>query len=324
MTIDRTLAPITVGLCTFRRPEVRSTLASLARLREPSRIARVIVADNDETPSAQPLVAALDLPFALDYIHAPARNISIARNAVLEAARARGAGTLAFLDDDETADPGWLDALATCLIQSKGAAAVIGPVHAAYLPGAPDWMRQGRVHDTLPDMGPDGTPKSGYTCNTLLDLGHPALQDLWFDPSRGRTGGEDTAFFHALRARGGTIAYAPEAVLHETVPAERARLRWLLTRRLRMGVTHASLLMGAGNRRQDRARIAGVAGAKVIACAGLAALGAGRPLARNRALMRMALHCGVVWHAMGGQGHELYGTIPAAGPGTPATPTRGR
>ena len=299
---------ITIGLCTFRRPELRATLASLAAQRGPVRIARVIVADNDDTPSARAWLAGCDLPFTLDYLHAPARNISVARNAVLAAARAQGAAHLAFLDDDEIADPDWLSALAEALARNPGTAAVIGPVAADYLPGAPDWMRAGRLHDTLPVLDRDGQPVSGYTCNTLINLHHPALKDLWFDPARGRTGGEDTAFFHALRARGGPIAYAPEARMRETVPAERARLGWLMARRLRMGVTHGSLLLNTQDRVFDRLRIGGIAAAKALACAGMAGLGVWRPQNRNRALMRMALHLGVVWHVTGGTGRELYGT----------------
>ena len=42
------------------------------------------------------------------YLHAPARNISIARNACLEAA---SAPLVAFIDDDEIARPGWLAGL---------------------------------------------------------------------------------------------------------------------------------------------------------------------------------------------------------------------
>src|SRR3954471_20358160 len=102
---------VDVGVCTFRRAAVADTLASLAGQMLPRDYAlRVIVADNDETPSAEPVVrgAADAQGLDLTYVHAPARNISRARNACLEAATA---DWFAFIDDDETASPGWLSAL---------------------------------------------------------------------------------------------------------------------------------------------------------------------------------------------------------------------
>ena len=62
------------------------------------------------------------------YVHAPARNISIARNAALDAAQAP---LVAFIDDDETATPLWLAALLECH-QQTSATIIFGPVQAVY------------------------------------------------------------------------------------------------------------------------------------------------------------------------------------------------
>ena len=70
---------------------------------------RLVIADNDDTDSAREVVAqaAQTAPFPCHYIHAPARNISLARNACLDAATARQ-GLIVSLDDDETVMPtGW-------------------------------------------------------------------------------------------------------------------------------------------------------------------------------------------------------------------------
>ena len=65
--------------------------------------ARAIVIDNDETPSACDRVEAIaqTLSIPVKYVHAPANNISIARNAGLDAATAQW---IAFIDDDEEAE----------------------------------------------------------------------------------------------------------------------------------------------------------------------------------------------------------------------------
>ncbi len=312
---------ICIGLCTYRRESLRDTLASLARLEVPedTRIA-LIIADNDETPSARARVAQATEGFAMPvtYLHAPAHNISVARNAILSAARAQGAGFLAFLDDDETVAPDWLVKLYAQAQQTR-AAAVLGPVRAGYLPQAPGWMQRGRVHDTEPKCDSAGWALTGYTCNTLIDLAHPASVGLSFDPARGRSGGEDTAFFAALSQAGGRIAYAPDAIARETVPEARARLGWLLRRRFRMGQTHGSLL-AEGRGMAGRLAQAGLAGAKALACLGLALIGLLDPLRRNSALTRASLHLGVIAALLGMRAITLYGQAAAAQHGPPQTP----
>jgi succinoglycan biosynthesis protein ExoM len=51
--------PIDICICTFRRAHVADTLHSIFRLTvKPNWIIRIIVADNDETPSARDIVEA--------------------------------------------------------------------------------------------------------------------------------------------------------------------------------------------------------------------------------------------------------------------------
>jgi succinoglycan biosynthesis protein ExoM len=299
--------PVVIGICTFRRTLVADTLASLAALDLPAGPVGIIVADNDDNPTAAALVAriAASHPLPIRYIHAPARNISVARNAVLAASLDAGARYLALLDDDETATAGWLMALLRQQA-ATGSAAVVGPVHARYAATAPRWMQAGAVHDTRPELDRAGQPTQAYSCNVLLDLAVPALRALRFDPARGRTGGEDTAFFRALMTAGHQVGYAPDAILHETVPDDRATLRWLLRRRYRMGQTHASLI-AAGRTWPLRGAATLLAAAKATACLGMAGLRAFAPLPRNRALMRGALHLGAVAELIGRDRVEIYG-----------------
>jgi glycosyltransferase involved in cell wall biosynthesis len=114
---------VDICICTFRRETLADALLSIARLRVPEGVSlRVIVADNDEVPSARSRVTALadGFPHELVYVHAPARNISVARNACLEAAKG---DFLAFVDDDETVTEGWFAyLLETALAIGAGAA----------------------------------------------------------------------------------------------------------------------------------------------------------------------------------------------------------
>ena len=69
---------IDICVCTFRRPELADKLRSLAALAMPAGFGiGVIIADNDDEPTAEPLVTELarELKLLVRYRHAPARNI---------------------------------------------------------------------------------------------------------------------------------------------------------------------------------------------------------------------------------------------------------
>ena len=116
---------IDVCVCTYRRRELDDTLLSIGALAVPQNATvRVIVADNDVLPSARERVYALaaEIPFHVVYVHCPASNISIARNACVENSTG---DFLAFIDDDETASEEWLTELLR-VAESTGADAVLG------------------------------------------------------------------------------------------------------------------------------------------------------------------------------------------------------
>jgi len=297
------MTTIDVGVCTFRRPSLRDTLASLARQMLPAGCAlRVIVADNDETPSAEALVRAVAAEEGLTvaYVHAPARNISIARNACLAAAEAEW---FAFIDDDETAAPDWIARL-LAEAERGGWDAVLGPVKALYSDEAPAWLAAGDFHSTLP-VEVDGRILKGYSCNVLMRRAAITERGLTFKLELGRQGGEDDDFFYRLTDAGGAIGYAADAWTYEPVPPHRARLGWLLERSFRTGQTHADRLT---QRHRGPARLAqtGIAAAKGGVCLAGAAATAWSAKERSRWLVRGALHAGAVARLAGLPVLELY------------------
>ncbi|TIQ40271.1 MAG: glycosyltransferase family 2 protein, partial [Mesorhizobium sp.] len=86
----------------------------------------------------------------------------------------------------------------------------LGPVRATYRQDAPDWMRKGDFHSTLP-VWVRGEIRTGYTCNVLLRMTEESLRNRRFSLARGQTGGEDTEFFDHMVKAGGRIAFAPRA-----------------------------------------------------------------------------------------------------------------
>ncbi|WP_269441444.1 glycosyltransferase [Aminobacter sp. NyZ550] len=295
---------IDICVCTFRRRELADTLRSLAAMDLPEgyRIG-IVVADNDEVPSAAELVSALaqELSLEVRYVHCPARNISLARNACLDAS---SADFVAFIDDDEKATGMWLKRLVETA-QATGAEVVLGPVKARYGAGAPGWMQVGDFHSTYP-VFVRGEIRTGYTCNALLRIASPSLAGRRFSLARGQSGGEDTEFFDQVFRAGGRIAYAPEAWVEEPVPASRTSFGWLTKRRFRVGQTHGRLLgakRGGAGRFGELVRASAKAG-YCFAAAGLTVL---QPVSRNRSLLRGVMHLGVLSGLAGARELRLYG-----------------
>lgn len=294
------MVSVDVAVCTYRRESLEDTLASLAAQVLPPGVAlRVIVADNDEAPSARARAeaAAARLRLDLRYVHAPARNISVARNACLDAAEG---ALLAFIDDDERATPNWIAALLDRLSET-GADAVLGPAVACYPADAPAWAVRADLHSTRPPIIDTAAIRTGYSCNVLLRLA--AFAGLRFDPALGRSGGEDDLFFAEAVRRGARIAYAPAAIVDDPVPPARLDLRWLLRRSFRNGQTYARTRLADG---AGRARLAPVAAAKAALCLAGAGVTLWSPVRWRRLAVRGALHLGACARYAGREDLQLY------------------
>jgi succinoglycan biosynthesis protein ExoM len=297
---------VDIGICTYRRAELDETLRSVAGLKAPAGVTvKVIVADNDVAPSARQRVerALADVPFEIVYVHCPASNISIARNACLD----NGDGDfLAFIDDDATCSAKWLAELLDTAEETR-ADAVLGPVRALYSEAAPAWMKQGDFHSTRP-VFVDSEIRTGYTGNVLLRRAAKAIAGRRFNLSLGKTGGEDTEYFSQLHEAGGRIAFAPEAWVFEPVADDRARFSWLTKRRFRVGQTHGRLLASKVSG-LAAAREFCLAAGKTSYCLALAALTAFWPSHRNRHLLRGVMHAGAVSGLAGIREIQLYGQL---------------
>ncbi|MFN3661303.1 glycosyltransferase [Yoonia sp.] len=298
---------VAIGVCTFRRPGLAQTLQSLATQSLRGRVrCCVIVADNDESPSALSIIAQARETHDIDlhYVHAPARNISIARNALLDKAQQLNARYLAMIDDDEFADPNWAENLFATL-RDSAAHAVLGRIVAEFRSDAPAWMRSAGLHDMAPEIQRDGRILTGYSGNMMIKLDTDCVKSRRFDLALGQTGGEDDTFFHEMVRDGGMIAYAPDAIVREHVPEKREKLRFLLPRNYRSGQTYATLNTPPG---AMRVVYLAKAAAKVAILTAAAGVFFWHPAKRTRALMRASLHLGVCSQVLGGRMLRLYGS----------------
>jgi glycosyltransferase involved in cell wall biosynthesis len=241
---------IAVCIPSYRRPGgLHALLGALQQLRFEAGDGEVVlvVVDNDADGSALPVCESARgwLRFPLRYAREPRKGIPFARNAALAAAA--DADWIAFVDDDEVPDPGWLAELVR-VQRETGADVVTGPVLPRFEVPPPAWLEQGGFFAAT--RRATGTRlDTAYTNNLLARVGLLAASAELFDLRLTRGVGEDTELFSRLASQGARIVWADEAVVHEAIPPKRARLRWLIARSYSVGTatTHIALRRAGGS-----------------------------------------------------------------------------
>jgi len=223
-------------MCTYKRDHIVDTLKSIAALQLPEYVSlEVVVVDNDEHAYAEELVKAqasiMDIP--VFYRQESAKNIALARNCSINNASGEW---VAFIDDDEVADPDWLAKLLSTA-QTYQADAVFGRVKSTYPSHTPQWIIDSGVFDR-PAVSNGQEVTSGATNSTLISQAAIHKYQLKFDSSYGLTGGEDADFFYRLYQHGGKLVCSNEAFVSEEVASNRLNINYLLKRALRIGETY--------------------------------------------------------------------------------------
>jgi glycosyltransferase involved in cell wall biosynthesis len=228
---------VDVCIATYRRPRgLRRLLGGLQAQQLPQAAVpqvRVVVVDNDPEASARELCEEARgwLRFPLVYVLEKRRGIPQARNTAVATSLGE-ADFLAFVDDDEVPDPGWLMELLR-VQQARGADAVAGPCLPLFEDGAPAWIGRGRFFE--PRRHTTGARIDyAFTHNVLVRMESLAQMEALFDERLALTGSSDVEFFDRF-VEGRRIVWADEARVREWVPASRARLGWLLRREFRVG-----------------------------------------------------------------------------------------
>jgi succinoglycan biosynthesis protein ExoM len=243
---DRRSVHIAVCIPTYRRPTLlRKCLESLKNQQYHDFSYSVVIVDNDSERSAKVTVDewSKSFPGLTNYDVEPIRNISLTRNRAI--ANASG-DLIAFIDDDECAEPSWLQELFE-LYNKVACDGVLGPVKPSYDPPAPQWLIASGLCDRKSFSS--GTmirqPKYLRTGNVLLDRRVLLKGEGPFDPRFGRTGGEDVDFFNRMLLEGRVFIWCNEAQVYEAVPKERQTLNYFVKRALARGASssHAAPLL---------------------------------------------------------------------------------
>jgi succinoglycan biosynthesis protein ExoM len=227
---------ISVCICTFKRPESLKRLLDRLATQETAGLFTysLVVVDNDPQKSGQQTCLEFTQRHsqpALAYCTQPEQSIALTRNKAIETTT----GTfIAFIDDDEFPDDGWLLALfRTCT--SMEVAGVLGPVKRHFDQEPPTWIRKGNFFERP-------THATGYvlkwtetrTGNVLFRRDILETGVLPFRPQF--RGGSDVDFFRLRMEKGHYFVWCNEAVVYETVPPARWKRRYMLRRALLRGI----------------------------------------------------------------------------------------
>jgi glycosyltransferase involved in cell wall biosynthesis len=197
----------------------------------------VIVVDNDpEGSAAETLRPWQGGPHALRLLREPRPNVAHVRNRAVEAAR----GTwLAFIDDDEVADEGWLVAYWSRRDARDG---WFGPVLPRLERNVTPWLDLERFYARPRHAsGASIVAADARTGNAFVRRDLLAAQA--FDPAYGDPAAhaEDHVLFARLLADGASFGWCDEAIVTEIVPPANHRLGWLGRRAFNGGVVSARL-----------------------------------------------------------------------------------
>lgn len=219
---------VTVAICTRNRARLmeQAVQSVLGQINDQTEILIVDNGSTDETPEAAARFAARH-PSVL-VRQETELGLSAARNAAL--AKARGAYVI-FLDDDATAEEGWLEAYFQFFKAAPSAriGAAGGAVFPRFERSQPAWLEPGAHTLNWSDRTQRFTGKGGpWGCNFGLHR-QTALELGGFNTALGRKGNsmgahEETDLFQRMQRAGFELWWLPAARIRHLVPAQRLSL----------------------------------------------------------------------------------------------------
>jgi succinoglycan biosynthesis protein ExoM len=226
---------ISICVCTRRREDgLRRLLQSFEELVIPENATvRIIIVENDQVNSAEVLVNEFNRRGVLNikYCLETKQGLVFARNRSV--AEAGPCDFCCFTDDDQTVSPGWLAELVRCQ-REFNADGVAGPTLPVFPHEVPEYISS--FHQ--PDTYPYGTVVAhAFTGCLMLSKRYLDMVEGPFETRLNFSGGEDNYLTRKITGLGGVLRFNPEAKAFETVPENRATVRFILRRKFRTSNT---------------------------------------------------------------------------------------
>ena len=230
---------LTVAICTYNRGELLPPLIAALRRQHCPIPFDILVVDNNSSDSTQAILRQLasEQGVPLRYVREASQGITFARNRAID--ECLDAEYMAFIDDDEIPDEGWLEAMCSGLCQDE--ADCVGGRIIVDLSGfpRPKWLSD-ELLGFLGELDYGGMALWIRDLSTPIWSGNVAYRmslfkgsDLRFDARYNRAGtgvggGEDAIMFRALIARGARIRYRPDMAIRHRVEPAKLRRRYFL------------------------------------------------------------------------------------------------
>jgi glucosyl-dolichyl phosphate glucuronosyltransferase len=239
---------IDIVICTYNRAScldaVLTTLA-LQTCNDGTRW-RVLVVDNASTDSTAEVVAAHrakeTLP-ELRYVFEPTLGLTAAR---LRGARETAAPWIAFVDDDNFLEPGWLDAIMRAIGRRGDVGGIGGTVVLDWEVRPPAYLKEFGFCFAAQDHGAaDCVVESLAGAGMVLSrraLRHSGWLDQPLVADRvgaKLTSGGDVEMAQRVRGAGYDLWFVPDAVLRHRIPASRMTRRYLFRINRELGASSA-------------------------------------------------------------------------------------
>ncbi|MEX0965811.1 MAG: glycosyltransferase family 2 protein [Bacteroidia bacterium] len=226
---------ITVCIATYKRILLlQQLLESLACMEIPVGYRlEIVIIDNecsDETKNACRDFSATS-GMVVHYFAEEQKGISYVRNRALREASDETTW-LAFVDDDEVVDAGWLFEMHLAISKYEGDV-FTGPVYPKFNAATQDWVKRGGFFAAASEV--DGAFKgSSATNNVIFKYSLIEEFDMKFNLEYNLTGGEDYRFFKSIVKKGGKIRWVRNAVVYEHISTDRGSVKWLFQRQFRL------------------------------------------------------------------------------------------
>jgi glycosyltransferase involved in cell wall biosynthesis len=224
---------ISVVICTYNRCKtLAAAIDSVVIQAMPESLAwEILVVDNNSTDQTRQAVEALQrqYPERIRYVFEPEQGVSHARNTGVREARGE---IVAFIDDDETAHPKWLEILTANLHDGQWSGAG-GRIVSRSDFSVPSWLSMTSWFASGPLALFDSGSQAGQLHEPPFSANMAYRKEVFdkyglFRTDLGRTGNnlisnEDTEFGRRVMGSGLRLRYEPSALTYH--PVEEIRLR---------------------------------------------------------------------------------------------------
>ncbi|MBM1105814.1 glycosyltransferase family 2 protein [Aurantibacter crassamenti] len=237
---------LVIGIPTYKRPAMLAKLVdSIYQCNIDGKLIQtidILVVDNDSERSAaetaQILKKNCPLNFNFIYHNYAIKGLSHVRNEILAKAIQLNSDYIIFVDDDEFVTKDWLNELVGLADKNK-ADIVQGP----NIPVFEDKIKDSiAVNFSYLDFDHNQAISDFESNNVLLKTQFIIENDLTFDERFNITGGEDSYFGVVATQKKAKNYWSKKAIVYETIPSNRANLKWLIKRTFRGASTYTYIL----------------------------------------------------------------------------------